>query len=697
MKASHKDAYPFVLLLAPFAAGILFAIKLPVIHEHIWPAWLCFTCVSLFISLNIFYRRLRVYKHAWLGSALAAVFLFTAGIMLTGHSIAINRADHFSKINATALVVRVITEPIHKNANIRFTAVVYQAVTNKGQSKVVSGNLSIMLSDKSRQAVNYGDVLIVPANYKDISPPLNPAEFNYRQYMSHKNIYHQFYLSPGGYIVARKNTGNTLVAYAQGLRKRLVDKFNANIHDKQAAAIASTLILGYNAELSNDVLQTYSRTGTIHVLSVSGAHVGLIYLVLALVFARFNSGTRSRIITTLVIIACIWGYALLTGFSPPVCRAGMMLSFILIGRCFARRINQLNILALSAFISLLVDPLLITDVGFQLSYIAVAGLIVIQPLIYQKFSFKNKLADKLWLVSSASIAAQLVTLPLSVWYFHQVPLYFLISNLIILIPSAVIMYAGILYLLMPQTWLVTKYLGFILEKMIIWINRTLSTIEHAPFSVIDKIWLTPVQFALAVMVATCLVYCLYKFNRVTLIVSVSIVTIFAATFIWQSTRLHKSSELVFFSLRSNTAIAARSGKRVTLITDLEQNSKAFQYSIKPYLDSCGVESLNLKSPNESHSTNHITPNKRSLDVLGYRILLLDNYQPNIDVDTYNFIYITNKIRLIDVNSLTANKAMWILRPDRFADQDSVNNLLNNNDIKYMINGSNKALQMPSKQ
>lgn len=696
MKASRKHAYPFVLLLVPFAAGILFLIKMPDIAGYAWPAWTCFTSAALFILLNVFYKHLKVFKYAWLGSLLAATFLFTIGVILTYQSTLINRPDHFSKVNANALVVKVVTEPVRKNENFSFTGIVNQAVIKKGESKTVSGKIAVMLSDQSR-TVTYGDLLIVPANYKAIAPPLNPAEFNYRQYMAHKNINHQLYLNPGNYITIRKNTGNAIIAYAQRLRKRLVDKFTSGILDKQAAAIASTLILGYNAELSNDVLQTYSKTGTIHVLSVSGAHVGLVYFVLALVLARFNTGAQRRLVVTLIIILCIWGYSLLTGFSPPVCRAAMMLSFILIGRCFARRINQLNILGVSAFISLLADPLLITDVGFQLSYIAVAGLIVVQPVIYQKFSFKNKLADKLWLVCSASIAAQLITLPLSVWYFHQVPLYFLISNLIILIPSAVIMYAGIIYLLIPQTWMITKYLGFVLEKMILWMNNTLAAVEHAPFSVVDKIWLNPLQLTLATITAACMVYCLYRFNKVITAVLGGFAATLAITFVWQSISLNRSTELVFFSLRSNAAIAARKGRELTLITDLEQNSKTFQYSIKPYLDSCGVETLNLKSPNDSFSTNHIIHNKSSLNVLGYRILLLDNYQPNIDADTYNFIYITNKVRLKDVNSITAHKGIWVLRTGRFADKDSAIKLLNSSHIKYMVNGSNKALVLPSKQ
>ncbi len=228
-------------------------------------------------------------------------------------------------------------------------------------------------------------------------------------------------------------------------------------------------------------------------------------------------------------------------------------------------------------------------------------------------------------------------------------------------------------------------------------NGMLSTVEHAPFSVIDKIWLTPLQFTLAAVMVACLVYCLYRANKTTTSIFSGITALFVIAFVWQSISLNQSREFVFFSLRSNTAIAARKGRKLTLITDLEPNSKTFQYSIKPYLDSCGVDTLSLKSPKDSFSTNHITHNKNSLDALGYLILLLDNYQPNIGTATYNFIYIINKVQLNDINSLKSNSATWILRPARFADQDSVIRFLNEKRIKYMMNGSNKALVIPSKQ
>src|SRR3978361_851332 len=168
------------------------------------------------------------------------------------------------------------------------------------------------------------------------------------------------------------------------------------MHNPEAIAVASTLILGYKADLSNDVLQAYSKTGTIHVLSVSGAHVAIIYILLTLVFGFLDGYKHGKLLKAIIIISIIWYYSLLSGFSPAVCRAAVMISLVIIGKTYNRYVNTLNILAISAFFLLMYDPLFITDVGFQLSYLAVFGLIVFQPVVYNWFKIKNKWGDKLW-------------------------------------------------------------------------------------------------------------------------------------------------------------------------------------------------------------------------------------------------------------------------------------------------------------
>src|SRR6202012_1473403 len=310
--------------------------------------------------------------------------------------------------------------------------------------------------------------------YTTVNQPFNPAEFNYKRYLANQNIHYQEFLFPGQYRAFGKGGGNALISQSLQLRQYFVAKLKRNMRDTNAIAVASTLILGYKADLSNDVLQAYSKTGTIHVLSVSGAHVAIIYILLTLVLGFLDRFSYGKLLKAVIIITLIWYYSMVSGFSPAVCRAAVMISMVIIGKTFVRYINTLNILAISAFMLLLYDPFFITDVGFQLSYLAVFGLIIFQPIVYKWLTFKNKWADKLWGLCSVSIAAQVITFPLSAFYFHQFPIYFLISNLLIVIPTEIIMISGIAYLLLPQVPYLSKAIAFVLEWSILIMNKFLT-------------------------------------------------------------------------------------------------------------------------------------------------------------------------------------------------------------------------------
>ncbi|RYY06494.1 MAG: ComEC/Rec2 family competence protein, partial [Sphingobacteriaceae bacterium] len=247
----------------------------------------------------------------------------------------------------------------------------------------------------------------------------------------------------------------------------------------------------------------YSKTGTMHVLSVSGMHVALVYIVIDLLL-RFLNRKRSGILLKAVIsILLIWIYALITGFSPAVCRAAVMITFVICGKTYNRHISMLNILLVSAFMLLLYNPFFITDVGFQLSYLAVFGLIILQPIIENWFDFKHQYVRKLWSLLSISLAAQLITFPISVFYFHQFPVYFLISNLFIVLPSALIMYVGIAFLLFSNIDILAQPLGFLLEKTIVLMNNGLAWIEHIPFGNWNKLWLTVPEYLLLYAIICC--------------------------------------------------------------------------------------------------------------------------------------------------------------------------------------------------
>ncbi|MFD0764705.1 ComEC/Rec2 family competence protein [Mucilaginibacter lutimaris] len=586
MIAKHKGEIPIVVLLLPFLAGITGALlRLHTSNNFVLAALITFTLI--FIGLNLAYAKLHIYKARWLGGALLYTILFLFGWFVTINHNQLNQPDHFSKKAAQKMLINITSEPKVKDDMVRFTADV-KAVSNDNRVTKTSGTLLVTIKDELAENLFYGEQLIIPANYLPVDPPYNPGEFNYKQYLANKNVYHQAYLYPKQYKIVSAGNGNPVIAYALRVRQNLVEKFKHNMHDTTAIAVASTLILGYKADLSNDVLQAYSKTGTIHILSVSGGHVAIIYILLGWMLGFLDVSKRGKIIKAILIISLIWAYALLTGFSPAVCRAAVMISLVITGKTYSRYINTLNLLAASALGLLLYDPFLLTDVGFQLSYLAVAGLVIFQPIVYGWLIIKNKWLDNIWLACSVSIAAQVITFPLSAYYFHQFPVYFLLSNLLIAIPIIIVMYTGLLLLLLPQMPHISGILGYILEHTILLMNKALAIIEHSPYASIGKIWLTKFEYILLYAIIISLFYFLYNKGRWAIKAALLCTLAFSVRISFKKLTADATNSITFLNLRKHTGIVFKAGTHGVVISDLPQTDRNFQYAVQPGLDSSKI-------------------------------------------------------------------------------------------------------------
>ncbi|MDR3694018.1 ComEC/Rec2 family competence protein [Mucilaginibacter sp.] len=642
MIPNHKGEIPVVMLLLPFLSGIVAGLNV-FAADSVDPLIDIFVFFSItFILLNLNYSRLKLYKYRWLGGALIGLILFLFGCIISLKNSELNAKDHFSKRTAQYLVVKINNEPVFKNELLRFTAKV-EATENKGAQTPSSGTLLVTIKDSAANNLYYGDELLIPAKYKPIDPPFNPAEFNYKKYLACKNVYYQAFIYPKQYKVIAVNTGNPLIAHSLRWRQHLVEKLTSSMRDTGAIAVASTLILGYKADLSGDILQAYKNTGTVYVLSVSGSQVAILYLVLSFALQFLNRHKYGGMLRASVILAVIWYYAMLTGFSLAVCRADVMLSLVIIGKSFRRYINTLNLLAVSAFLLLIYDPFFITEAGFQLSFIAVSGLIVLQPVVYQWLKFKNKWADKVWALCSVSITAQVVIFPISAFYFHQFPVYFLISNLFVAVPAALVMYGGILFLLLPQIPVVSASIAFILEKTIVMMNKGLACIEHAPYAVINKIWLTGPEYVLVYVVIISLFY--FLFNRKLWLLKFSMVCMLMLCISLSIKNIGQSmsKEIVWLNLKKHQGIVFKNGNKAVVLTDLKSTDKTYLYSVQPYLDSCQVNDVKLYNLGQDVNTNCIRKKHGLVQFLNTTVfipgkeLYSNDFRQKIKT---NYIYVT---------------------------------------------------------
>ncbi|WP_432709707.1 ComEC/Rec2 family competence protein [Pedobacter sp.] len=350
------------------------------------------------------------------------------------------------------------------------------------------------------------------------------------------------------------------------------------------------LILGYRTDLSKETLAAYAQTGTIHALSVSGMHVGIIYLVLHNLLQFMNRSRTLKICRCLLIVALIWCYALLTGCSPSVLRSAFMLSTFIIGKTMSRHSNSYNTMAFSALALLIYQPLLLFDLGFQLSFLSVFGLIYLQPLLYRLFYFKALLADKLWSYTALSIAAQLTTFPLSVYYFHQFPILFLFSNLFILLPVSLIMYIGLLMLLTKL-----EFLAPLLEYLLNFMNAGLTWIANLSFATISSIWLSSFELILLLLLVIFALRSFIMAKKRALFIAAWTCLALQSSVTIKLLLARQQQKTIVFKLYKHQAVAFIDGQHALLYTDLEPQSAAFQYSIKPCLDLHHVTSLQIKN------------------------------------------------------------------------------------------------------
>ncbi len=640
MATHFKSEIPFIWLLFPVALAILFNNYFPLNSVH----FIYFIIAILIVPVIWFqrnFKRKRLFLYSNIITIILFVLVFLLTLMVCFYKNQLNAKNHFSKLPADYLLIVINDEPKIKNDILRFSADVKQVVKAK-ITNASSGQIMVALKVNPKKIIdlNYGDELLIKADYHLTEPPYNPAEFNYKRFLSYKEIYHQTFINEQEIAKTAVNKGNKIIAFALKLRQKQVDKFNKYLTSANAKSIASTLILGYKSDLSEDLMQAYSKTGTMHVLSVSGMHVAIVVILLDF-FLRFMNRKRwSIVLKAIMMLLLIWFYALITGFSASVFRAALMISMVLLGRITRQKINMINVLGASAFLLLLYKPAYLFDVGFQLSYLAVGGLIYMQPVIYGLINSSNYFIDKIWQYLSVSLAAQLATSPLSIFYFHQFPIYFLLSNLFILLPAVLIMYIGLAFIIIPFPDFLMGFLGKLLSWVIDFTNSGLFFIEHLPFSSAQQIWINFLQMLLLTIAAYLLIKAIKYQQKTVLKTCLLLIFIFSIIFCYHDIRHQQQKHLIFFSTRKNAAFAYIKNDKAWVFSNIPTHDNGFKFSIKPYLDSCQVNKVYWFNPIKNNRSKAINLDGHLIAVLQQEV----KKQPSKAI----FIFSKNK-KVIQVN------------------------------------------------
>ncbi len=576
----YRGHHPFVRFLLALLSGILFA-------HTVRPSVLLFSimviaggvlAVVTICLLTVVW--LRCHTGIPVTGLLFLLVLFLGGWSMVWRSVPAISPLHFSRSDADVLVGYICEEPRRSGGNVRFQLEV-TAGGDSNQLRLQQGRLLVTwsMADSGRFLPQYGDEVIVPARYKEVPPPYNPGETDYRAYYRGKAVWHQTYLQRHELHRTGRFAGNRFIAFAWDLRGSMVKKLNRYIPHPEARAVAATLLLGYRAELDQDLLNAYAATGTIHVLSVSGMHVAILFWLLSVAVPR--AGPRFAPIRFLLLVGFIWIYAVLTGLAPSAIRAALMISFVIAADTFGRTNQVYNSIAASAFVLLWCDVTYAMDIGFRLSYLAVLGIVFFYPLVKQWIVISQKWLAAIWNYTALSIGAQLGAFPLALHYFHQFPVYFLPANLLVVLPVTGVMWVGIVLLFSPVHWLNTL-LGPVLEYLIRFTNNGLYVLEGLPGSLWEGIRVQGWEILIMYLTAVLLLAGWHRRNKRWLQGGLCGMLLLAGAASVREARGLYRRELVLYNAGKELAIGAFTAGRPVIYSSLyPETGRRTRYNLMP--------------------------------------------------------------------------------------------------------------------
>ena len=476
---------PFLKLLIPFILGIVVQehFQLPVTH---WAAILTATLLAVLITfITPFFNR---FRFAFVSGIFTSVLFAASGALLVWNKDIRNDAawfGHFYK-NNDLLIATLIDPPAEKTKSIKANATVNYLLHNN-EARPVRGNIIIYFTKDSSLTLEYGSQIILKKPLQEIKNAGNPGGFNYKRYSLFQGITHQVFLKKDDFIQLNGIYTDWFNRFIFNSREKILSILRTNISGAKERGLAEAMLIGYKDDLEQSLVQSYTNTGVVHIIAISGLHLGLIYWLLALLLKPLQKRKSIAWLRPVIIISGLWLFCILAGAQPSLLRSAVMFTCIVLGESMSRKTSVYNTMAISAFILLCINPFWLWDVGFQLSYSAVLSIIIFMKPVYNWFYIKNKLLDTIWKLNAVTIAAQVLTLPLSIYHFHQFPNYFMLTNFLAVPLSSGILLGEIFLCIISFIPAAALLAGKIISWFIWLMNTYIERIETMPFSVWDSL------------------------------------------------------------------------------------------------------------------------------------------------------------------------------------------------------------------
>jgi len=505
------------------------------------------------------------------------------------------------------LVVTLAEPPVEKTKSFKANATVAYLLES-GKAIPVKGKIIIYFKkDSVLPALAYGTQVVFKKPLQEIKNAGNPGGFDYKRYSLFQGITHQVYLKPEEFEVLPEKKEQWLDKFLYSCRENVLGILRKNITGEKELGLAEALLIGYKDDLDQSLVQSYTNTGVVHIIAISGLHLGLIYWLLGIIFKFLKIHRSTRWLYPTLIIADLWLFSLLAGGQPSILRSAVMFTCIVIGENLSKRTSIYNTMALSAFILLCINPYWLWDVGFQLSYSAVLSIIIFMKPIYNWFYIKNKALDAIWKLNAVTISAQLLTIPVSIYHFHQFPAYFLFTNLLAVPLSSAILLGEIFLCCISFIPVVASFTGKIISWLIWLMNSYIERIEKIPYSLWDGLQINMPQAILLFFLVTGISYWLMEKSKLALKLALFSLLGFTALRTMSFIESSQQQKIIVYNVPQKRAIDFVDGRDFLFFgdSDLLGNDFARNFHLKP---SRILHRINGKThlPNLSGTSNYFT-------------------------------------------------------------------------------------------
>lgn len=508
-------------------------------------------------------------------------YLFSFGIgvcTLLLHSGYLQKNNYIHKIPVAkneVILEMVLREKLKSSA----TKDRYVAIVKNIESEESNGKILVHFDKETAKSFQIGTNLQVTGTILTHKKPYNPDQFDYGQYLSNKSIMAQLF-TKNGQVKVSNWIDKDAYYYADQLRTSILKNLKNSINPNELHVIAA-LFLGQQQDISSEILRDYQFAGAIHILSVSGLHVGFILLFLTSLLKFIPNRKWTRMGKLLFIIGFLWGFAMVAGLSPSVVRSVTMFSFVAIGLHLRRKTNIFHTLMVSLLLILLFEPSFLFDVGFQLSYVSLFFILWLQPIFSKWWQPEYKILQYFWDILTVSFAAQLGAFPLSVYYFHQFPGLFFVTNLIIIPFLSLIMAVGLVVLILAAFNSVPQILAKTLEFSIVVLNKVISWVASFDTFVIQDIpFNIALLLALYLLIITVVFYSI-KPNFQRMAIALASVLLLQGVYFFTDYQNQNTNEWIVFNAKRTTLIAERTGKNITVFSNdsISENRSLHSYAV----------------------------------------------------------------------------------------------------------------------